>query len=181
MYISFVKALERKTGKLKTLSEVATATYDQSVIGKVLKVAESFDSATKEGAVLRATYSHVQCVITNSLRFQREYADVDLEAAAKLAAEAAEVERVAREEAQRKLKAAQDALEQAKAELLASGGSLPEDELKTQLEALKAANQKLAALVPPDDPVGGSSEASVDASQEEDVAAGVVAPPPDED
>ena len=146
MFISFVKAIERKSGKLKTLAEMGTATYDQSKINKVQAAADAFDAPTKEGASLRQTYSHVICVIMNKLRSNREYADAELEAL-RINREAVEsAERAAQEKAKADLDAARAELEKAKAALIASGGTIEGDEnLKAQVEKLEAERDELKA------------------------------------
>ncbi|MBL9115520.1 MAG: hypothetical protein JNJ83_10990 [Verrucomicrobiaceae bacterium] len=190
MYLSFVKAIERKSGKLKTLVEIATVTYDQSKLGKVLDAMNAFDAPTKEGAALRSSYSHMQCVLTNTLRCNREFADVD---AALLQAEreaAAEAERQAMLKAQADVEAARAALEKAKADLVAVGGSPEEvspeikasfdalqkerDELLAKLEAATAAQQ--GSQVPPESVTEGEvAAASVPTGSESSPP-----PPPDE-
>jgi hypothetical protein len=150
MFLSFVKALERKTGKLKTLAEIATATYDQSKVAKVIALADAFDAATKQGAELRKAHSHMICVITNSIRCNREYADIALEEEQKLKDASLEAERIAQVQAQAAIEEARASFEKARQTLLDAGITPPvEAELKAHLEALQTQGEAKTETQPP--------------------------------
>lgn len=102
MYVSFVKAVDRKTGKVKTLAEVVTITHDQLATGKVRDVWRELNATTEKGRELRRTYLHAVCFMLNTSQGTRTFKDKDTVA-----------EKAKREEAAQELRDKQDAAKQA--------------------------------------------------------------------
>ena len=184
MFISFVKGIERKTGKLKTLAEVASPTYDQNKLIKLIATADAFDAPSKEGAELRATYSHMMCVVTNNVRNNREYADANADAVRARREASDEADRLARDKANAALESARNTLAQAKADLLAAGGTVEEDEeLKAVITKLEVERDELlkkldeAATKADTKPAESTQEESGDPAAQ---SSGGPTPPPEE-
>jgi hypothetical protein len=79
MLISFVKAISRKDGKVKTLVEVASVAAGRTDLSKIVKLWGQFQSGEKAGGDLRRQYSSAICCRENSFLPALTFRDADLE------------------------------------------------------------------------------------------------------
>lgn len=143
MYVSFVKAIDRKTGKGKTLAEAVTLTHDQAAAGKVRDMWNEINAAADKGRELRKLFSHATCTLLNTNQGVRVFKDKDAKAEKARREAKAAAESEALQKAQAALEAAQEAASKARADLIAAGGTPDDVAAQDVIKKLEAERDEL--------------------------------------
>lgn len=160
MFLSFVKALSRKSRKLVTLAEVVSEAAGQVSLQKVSDAWAMVQSPGKQGEQARNEYSHVIFVVENEVRGRLSFTQVEAQKEEQLRAQqirdAAEKLQVVKA----KMEAAQSADQALRAEITAANEQaraagleeipLPDNGLaiRAEFERLEAELEKLRKQPP---------------------------------
>jgi len=168
MFVSFVKAVDRKSGKVKTLAEVVTLTHDQNAVGKVRSAWRDLHAASEKGSALRAQFSNAICFLGNAVHGKSFFRDKNTEAE-KAKAEARKQELLERQRSARQAaEEAKAAFETAMANAKAFGVAVADAGLEAKLKELELERDDLAKQLAELQAYGDQLKTEVDSAAADD-------------